>query len=274
MGVAYYNLCSFTYRVLVAELLYSICKTNEMELLRYDYNEPQKGKDQCDRESAIAKGYLNAFINSGNDCMSANDIKNGVLFLSGSKDSKVSVVEIDKSKTVMQECKILNISTMHSIAFQQDSMSMWQYYDCGDGKVIKYAGLNFKSGLVVLEPFEGSHNMVDKQSSKKKKKEKKRGDRELCNGVFCKEPSCLMYFNTNDDYKDHINEGNHIIRHEETSMYSILLHHADLLIKSSSAKSITGINPVMVDNALEKQIFKAAKKFQFNRMGIAYTTKR
>ena len=37
---------------LVPETLFKICKANNFNLKRYDYNEPCKGKDQCDCESA------------------------------------------------------------------------------------------------------------------------------------------------------------------------------------------------------------------------------
>ena len=40
------------------ERLYHLCKQHGIQLLRYDYIEPSKGKDQCDRESATAKALL------------------------------------------------------------------------------------------------------------------------------------------------------------------------------------------------------------------------
>ena len=34
------------------EALYNLCKEKQLALLRYDYNEPSRRKDQCDRGSA------------------------------------------------------------------------------------------------------------------------------------------------------------------------------------------------------------------------------
>ena len=45
----------------VAEIEYSICRQNGFTLLWHDYSEPQKGKDQADRESAVAKKYMNGY---------------------------------------------------------------------------------------------------------------------------------------------------------------------------------------------------------------------
>ena len=39
----------------ILEATYKLCKNYNFDLIRYDFNEPCKGKDQCDRESAGAK---------------------------------------------------------------------------------------------------------------------------------------------------------------------------------------------------------------------------
>ena len=52
----------------VAENEYHISLKNGTMLLRHDYNEPQMGKDQC------------AFVHDGNDCLSDEHIKKGILF--------------------------------------------------------------------------------------------------------------------------------------------------------------------------------------------------
>ena len=41
----------------VAETEYSLCKKYDTNLLRHDYNQPQCGKDQADRDSAVAKTF-------------------------------------------------------------------------------------------------------------------------------------------------------------------------------------------------------------------------
>ena len=79
------------------ESLYKICKTNGIALRRLDYNEPQKGKDQCDRDSAVARNVLKCFVDEGNDIVSAEDIHKA-LNISKMKNARVSVVSFDKSK--------------------------------------------------------------------------------------------------------------------------------------------------------------------------------
>ena len=63
-----------------AETLYKICQSKGVNLVRYDYNEPCCGKDQCNRESAVAKNLIHSFVDAGNDVIFANDIFKALQF--------------------------------------------------------------------------------------------------------------------------------------------------------------------------------------------------
>ena len=56
------------------ETVYRICKENKIKLKRLDFNEPQKGKDQCDRDSALARNALRTYVDEGNNVVTAEDI--------------------------------------------------------------------------------------------------------------------------------------------------------------------------------------------------------
>ena len=87
--------------------------------------------------------------------------------------------KFDKTKTKMEERKIANISSIHSIEYNDTYVTMWQYYKCGTGKTIKLSGLNFESGLNVLHPFAGTNDSVGQP-----KGNKQRRDRMLCSVFF------------------------------------------------------------------------------------------
>ena len=74
------------------ERLYHLCKQHGVQLLRYDYIEPSKGKDQCDRESATAKALLRNYVDARNDLANANDIYSGLHYASGVANDKVAVI--------------------------------------------------------------------------------------------------------------------------------------------------------------------------------------
>ena len=79
----------------VLEALYKMCKAVEICLLRYDYNEPCKGKDQCDRQIAGAKTVINSYVDSGHDVVSANHVFDALLYGNGIRNTKVGVIESD-----------------------------------------------------------------------------------------------------------------------------------------------------------------------------------
>ena len=56
------------------EALLKICKANNFNLKWYDYNEPCKGKDQCDHKSAGVKHLMRSHVDAGNDIIAALDV--------------------------------------------------------------------------------------------------------------------------------------------------------------------------------------------------------
>ena len=105
------------------------------------------------------------------------------------------------------------------VSYCRESMTIWQYYDCGKGKKIDYSGLEFVSGLLVLQEFEGSDNIIQTGKSKKQ-----RADRSLCTGIYCNKPNCLMYFKTEADYNKHMKQGNkHMKQGNHFEQYEVLL---------------------------------------------------
>ena len=116
-----------------AETLYKIFKSKGVNLVWYDYNEPCCGKDQCDQESVVAKNLIRSFVDAGNDVISANDIFKALQFAKGVKNTKVGVVEIDSSKSMLKGKTIPNISQFHSVEFFDDGMRFWWYFDVGEG---------------------------------------------------------------------------------------------------------------------------------------------
>ena len=62
-------------------------------MITRDYSEVQKGKDICDRICGVAKNRMRSWINSGNDLCNAMDIKEGMEYAGGVKNTRVGVAE-------------------------------------------------------------------------------------------------------------------------------------------------------------------------------------
>ena len=216
----------------VAEIEYSLCKKYDTNLLRHDYNEPQCGKDQADRDSAVAKKFLNAYIHSGNDCSSANDIQKGILHNGGSNNLTVSVAETDKLASQMSQSKIRNIHSYHSVSFNERCVTFWQYFQCGNGKNVDYSELTFKSGLIALVPFKSSIQQTGTFSSKKHL------DRDSCNLYFCTKTRCIDTFSSQEELEMYLLQGTHSFASKTTSMDIVKNDFAELVHQGSH--KITG----------------------------------
>ena len=81
----------------VLEALHKLCLSKKIHLKLYDYNEPVRGKDQRDIESAGAKSLIRSYVDTSHDLVSAVDIADALKCGSVLKNSAVSVVTIEKS---------------------------------------------------------------------------------------------------------------------------------------------------------------------------------
>jgi hypothetical protein len=116
-----------------------ICDGADIQLKRTDFSEPQRGKDQADRDIAVAKSCLKAYTNRGGNLINAESIKQALDKSFGSLPScKTSVIAIDESKCFLPKIKIEGITKYHSIAFDEKSITFWQYFDIGIGKSMKW----------------------------------------------------------------------------------------------------------------------------------------
>lgn len=53
----------------------SISKRVGVTIRRYDFSDPQSGKDICDRRIATMKSHMRRYLNEGNDINTASDMK-------------------------------------------------------------------------------------------------------------------------------------------------------------------------------------------------------
>ena len=109
----------------IFEGLFKVCKHAGFQLMRTDYNEPCRGEDQCDRESAAAKSIINSFVDAGNDLMTAQDVYKALHYGNGMQDTKVCVLQIDGDNTSLSGEAIRNVSHYHSIKYFEEYMLLW-----------------------------------------------------------------------------------------------------------------------------------------------------
>ena len=109
-----------------------------MNLIRYDFSEPQAGKDTCDRKTAPMKAHIRRFVNENNDVTTAEDMRKALESHGGLRGCRVSVVEIDPSKDLHEANKIPVISVCYTTS--SSKIAEYEY-----GKPITLEKVNFLS---------------------------------------------------------------------------------------------------------------------------------
>ena len=200
----------------VMEALYKICLSKSLTLVRYDYNEPCKGKDQCDRESAGAKSVINSFVNSGSDLVSANDLHDALHYGKGIRNTKACILEVNLEQSTLQGLPIKGISTFHSVQFFKKHMKLQRYYNIGPGVVVNYSDQSkFVPSYVQVKEFNHTQSEVVHEPCTQ---QKKRLDHQLCTLIFCENPLCTDVFETLAEYERHLLSEKHTITNQDSTM--------------------------------------------------------
>ena len=218
-----------------AELEFEICKKHNITLYRHDYNEPQKGKNQADRKSAIAERYMTKYVNAGKDIISADDLKRAVLFRGSPENAKVSVVEINRQDCEIEQRKIQNIQSFHSIQFEEDGMRCWQYFDVGIGQLVPYADISFHSGLENVSPFSSSERRTKRLLQMSKRK-----DREFLDIKFCPVTGCISTFSSEIELLEHVANEEHKFVEAASGMDRVRPVYSELILTSSNLHQSVG----------------------------------
>lgn len=176
-----------------------------IRILRYDYSEPQHGKDVCDRILCPMKASICRYCNEGNDILSADDMR---IALSERhvKGTSACVCHTDVSKKTLDVQSIEGFSSYRNFAYETDRVRVWKSYGIGPGKLIPYDSL-FKrhqssTDLVVVKDFFPFKDTRLYKSARASGAEK--------DGVFpCPESGCQMIFEKFSDVESHLDVGDH-----------------------------------------------------------------
>ena len=108
-----------------------------VSLERYDFSEPQSGKDVCDRTLCPLKGAIRRFCNEGHDVLTASDMHTA-LKERPVRGCTAAVCLVNETKKDLEFKKIQQFSAMHDFSYQQDGLRVWKEFQVGPGKRIPW----------------------------------------------------------------------------------------------------------------------------------------
>ena len=113
----------------------SIGERSGIRIARYDFSDPQAGKDVCDRRIATVKSHMRRYINEGHDIKSASDMTAAVDSFGGVKGCQAAVVKIQESSQTMKKHKMYGIQALNNFSFESGAMRVWKAYNVGPGEL-------------------------------------------------------------------------------------------------------------------------------------------
>ena len=107
---------------------------------RYDFSEPQHGKDICDRIICPMKQAVRRYCDEGNDIQSAHDMREALL-KRPVQSVTASVCEVNDKQKTIDVTKIPNFSAYHNFEFEPQGIRVRKAYSVGQGKTINYSDI-------------------------------------------------------------------------------------------------------------------------------------
>ena len=88
----------------------SLGERSGVRVARYDFSEPQAGKDICDRRIASIKSHLRRFVNEGNNVETAASMKAAIESHGGVKGCYASVCKVQTTLQTMHKHTWVNFT--------------------------------------------------------------------------------------------------------------------------------------------------------------------
>lgn len=111
-----------------------------ISVARYDFSEPQFGKDICDRIVCPMKGAIRRYCNEGHDILSAKDMYSA-LKERQVDGSTAAVCETNETLKDLEIKKIQGISAFHNFSYEANGLRLWKAFGVGPGKLIPWKNI-------------------------------------------------------------------------------------------------------------------------------------
>ena len=210
-----------------------------IRIVRYDFSDPQAGKDVCDRRIATVKSHMRRYINERHDIKSASDMKAAIDSYGGVKGCQAAVVKVQESSQTMKKHTMSGIQSLNNFSFESGGLRVWRAYDVGPGKLFTPAQVNRfgtpqgPTDLRVEQPFSvpreeagafrsttlrGEHRLP--QPSTTQSVEEELPNAEATRVYFaCPEEGCKKTYQSFENLQQHMDVGKHLVILERETTY-------------------------------------------------------
>ena len=113
-----------------------------IDVVRYDFSEPQRGKDVCDRILCPMKAAVKRYCNEGRDILTAQDMQTA-LKERPVRGTTAGVFCMNDKNISLKLKKTPNFSALYNFEFTPGGPRMWKAFKIGAGKLIAWNEIIF-----------------------------------------------------------------------------------------------------------------------------------
>ena len=211
--------------------LKSIGERAGIHVQRFDFSDPQSGKDICDRKIAPMKEHIQRWVDERHKVITAGEMKGALDSHGGVRGCRVAISEVDISKA-SETVEWKGISALFNFEFLTTGIKAWKAYGVGEGQLFLYENLTQclqgPTCLRLIIPF-----TTNKARAQPSLMSKTKGP-VICEDLFmCEDEGCVAFFPTQSDLQVHMDTGRHIMVMERESTYD--------LARKKWAEKVTGV---------------------------------
>lgn len=136
----------------------AIGSRTRIQIRRYDFFEPQAGKDICVRNIAPMKAYIRRYVDERHDVVTAAEMKEALEAQGGNTGCKAAIAEVNTANETGGTNKLKGISKLNNFEFTEAEIHVWCAYQIGPGSLVTYVGKTAQgeTGMKLLQPFGAS----------------------------------------------------------------------------------------------------------------------
>ena len=221
---------------------HDVSRVTGVNIVAYNFSEPQHGKDICDRIICPLKAAIAKYCSEGHDILCSKDMYTA-LKERQVRGTTASVAKIDESRNTLDINKIEKFSTLHNFVYEKDGIRVRRAFGIGEGKLVPYKSVfiqhQISSSIEVSENEDFFKNSLCRELTVKGRSVDSAQDQSADDSVFqCPEPGCLQSFRYFSDLEIHIDIGKHDCeaRFKDSFFDSLRREWADMHTTISNAK--------------------------------------
>ena len=213
----------------------SLGERSGVRVARYDFSEPQAGKDICDRRIASIKSHIRRFVNEGNDVETAASMKAAIESHGGVKGCYASVCKVQTTLQTMHKHTMSGVQSLNNFSYEGGGLRAWRAYNIGPGKFFTLAMLaqlgtpQGATNLTIVMPFGRPNEEVGTLTAVRPVQPRPPRpdpathceDEEDEDRVpfSCPEEGCIKVYQSFAALQRHLDVGKHLIRLERETQY-------------------------------------------------------